>query len=57
MKNYKYISKLKLWMEFCDDFFLVNDIDIHQLNLEPFKSLQIFFENPFKNVFFAFFEQ
>jgi hypothetical protein len=44
-------------MEFCDDFFLVNDIDIHQLNLEPFKSLQIFFENPFKNVFFAFFEQ
>jgi hypothetical protein len=38
MKNYNYTSKLKLWVEFCSDFFLVNDIDIHQLNLGPFKN-------------------
>jgi hypothetical protein len=33
-------------------FFVVNDIDIHQLNLIPFISLKKLVENPFKNVFF-----
>jgi hypothetical protein len=41
-------------MEFHNDFFVANDIDIHQLNLGPFRSLQILFENPFKNVFLHF---
>jgi hypothetical protein len=30
------------------NFFVVNDIDIHQLNLKPFKSLKSLIENPFK---------
>jgi hypothetical protein len=30
------------------NFFVVSDIDIHQLNLRPFKSLQILVENPLK---------
>jgi hypothetical protein len=30
------------------NFFVVNDIDIHQLNLGPFKSLKSLVENPFK---------
>jgi hypothetical protein len=30
----------------------VNDIDIHQLNLGPFKILERMVENPLKNVFF-----
>jgi hypothetical protein len=35
-----YISKLGLWVEFLlVKFFMVNDIDIHQLNLGPFKFL------------------
>jgi len=29
MKTYKYISKLRLQMEFCSDLFVINDIDIH----------------------------
>jgi hypothetical protein len=42
MKNWKYTSKLRLWMEFCSEcFFVVNDIDIHQLNLKPFRSLKL----------------
>jgi len=37
MKNHTYISKLGLWVEcFVDFFFVVNDIDIHQLNLKAF---------------------
>jgi len=33
-------SKLGLWVEFLlVNFFMVNDIDIHHLNLGPFKSL------------------
>jgi hypothetical protein len=40
MKNYKYTSKLRLQVEFCSKFFMVNDIDIHQLNLRPFKFLK-----------------
>jgi hypothetical protein len=39
------------------NFLVVNDIDVHQLNLRPFRSLQFLVENPFnKCVFFAFFE-
>jgi len=29
MKNYIYISKLGLWVEFFVEFFVMNDIDIH----------------------------
>jgi hypothetical protein len=36
-------------------FLVVSDIDIHQLNLNPFNSLQFLVENPFKKcVFFHF---
>jgi hypothetical protein len=36
-------------------FLVVSDIDIHQLNLKSFKSLQFLVENPFKKcVFFHF---
>jgi len=39
MKIFKYTSKLRLHVEFYNDFFLVvNDINIHQLNLGPFRS-------------------
>jgi hypothetical protein len=34
------------------NFLLVNDIDVHQLNLRPFKSLQFLVENPFKKCVF-----
>jgi hypothetical protein len=54
MTHYKYISKLRLQMEFCSDFFVVNDIDIHQLNLRPFKSFFLV-ENPFKKCVFLHF--
>jgi hypothetical protein len=30
------------------NFFVVNNIDIHQLNLKPFRSLKSLVENPFK---------
>jgi hypothetical protein len=36
-------------------FLVVNDIDIHQLNLEAFRSLKILVENPFKNYYFLHF--
>jgi hypothetical protein len=37
---------------------VVNIIDVHQLNLRPFKSLKVLVENPFKTcVFFALHEQ
>ncbi len=36
-------------------FFTVNDIDIHQLNLGPFKILELLVENPLKNVFLNLF--
>jgi hypothetical protein len=29
-------------------FLVVNDIDVHQLNLRPFRSLQFLVENPFE---------
>jgi hypothetical protein len=51
IKNYKYTSKLR-WVEFFNDlFFVVNDIDIYQLNLGPFKSLNFLIENPLKMCF------
>jgi len=46
MKNYKYTSKLRLWVKFVMKFFMVNDIDIHQLNLGPIKSFKNLVENP-----------
>jgi hypothetical protein len=39
-------------VEFCNEFLLVNDIDVHQLNLRPFRSLQFLVENPFKTCVF-----
>jgi hypothetical protein len=43
-----YISKLRLWVEFLIEFFfVVNEIDMHQLNLEPFIILHFLVENSF----------
>jgi hypothetical protein len=39
-------------MEFLSEFFMLYDIDIHQLNLGQFKILIFLDEIPFKNVFF-----
>jgi len=39
MKICIHISKLGLWVEsWVEPFFVFNDIDIHQLNLGPFRS-------------------
>jgi hypothetical protein len=56
LKNYTHISKLRLWVEFLGEFFfIVYDIDIHELNLKPFKDLKFLDEISFKKcVFFAF---
>jgi hypothetical protein len=35
----------------------MNDIDIYQLNLGPFRSLKFLIENPLKNVFSILLEQ
>jgi hypothetical protein len=52
MKNYKYTSKLRLWVEFCNDFsFVVNDIDIYKVNLGSFRNLIFLVENPLKMCF------
>jgi hypothetical protein len=37
------------------NFFVVNDIDIHQLNLKPFRSLKSLVENIFKKIVFLHF--
>jgi hypothetical protein len=42
-------------VEFCSDFLMVNDIDIHQLNLEPFKIFKILAENPITKCVFCHF--
>jgi hypothetical protein len=55
MKNCKYTSKLRLLVEFCNEFLVVNDIDVHQLNLRPFISLQILVEIPFNKCVFLHF--
>jgi hypothetical protein len=48
-------SKPRLWVEFSGEFFIVYDIDIHELNLWPFKDLKFMDEISLKNVFIAFF--
>jgi hypothetical protein len=55
MKNCKYTLKLRLWVEFCDDFFGGEYIDIHQLSLKPLRSLQFLAKNPFKKCVFLHF--
>jgi hypothetical protein len=50
-----YISKLKLWVEFLGEFFMVYDIDIHELNIKPFKDLKFLDEISFRNVCFFHF--
>jgi len=47
-----YISKLGLWVEFFVDYFAMDDMDIHQLSLKPFRILEFFVENPFKKCVF-----
>jgi hypothetical protein len=34
------------------NFLVVSDIDVHQLNLRPFRSSQFLVENPFKKCVF-----
>jgi len=51
LQNMKIVNILQNWSygwSFVMNFFVVNDIDIHQLNLGPFKSLKSLVENPFK---------
>jgi len=36
-------------------FLVVSNIDVHQLNLKPFRSLQVLVENPFKKCVFLHF--
>jgi hypothetical protein len=36
-------------------FLVVSDINVHQLNLRPFRSSQFLVENPFKKCFFLHF--
>ncbi len=56
MKNCIHTSKLGLLVEFCGDFFLWLDIDIHHLNLRPSKSLKFLVEISLKNMcYFIFF--
>jgi hypothetical protein len=44
-----YTSKLTLWV----NFFMVYDIDTHQLNLRPFRNLKFLDEILFKNCVFC----
>jgi hypothetical protein len=39
-KNCIYTSKLRLWVEFLGEFFILFDIGIHELNLGPFRNLK-----------------
>jgi hypothetical protein len=42
-------------VEFLGECFVVNDFNIHALNVRPFRSLELLVENPFKKCdFFAF---
>jgi hypothetical protein len=50
--KFAYILKTRL-MDFWVIFFMVYDIDIHQLNLEPFKKLKFLDETPLKFYFFC----
>jgi hypothetical protein len=50
-----YISKPRLWVEFLVNFLkIVNGIDIHQLNLQPFRNLKSLDEIRFKKLVFIF---
>jgi hypothetical protein len=42
-------------VKFLGKCFVVNDIDIHQLNIGPFGSLKLLVENPFKKYVFLHF--
>jgi hypothetical protein len=54
-KNCMYNSKVKLWMELLGEFLMMYDIDIHELNLGPFKDLKFLNQNSLKKcVCFAF---
>jgi len=48
MQNYKYTSKLRSRVKFCNDFFGGDDIDLYQLNLRPLKNLHFLVEKPLK---------
>jgi hypothetical protein len=48
---YIYISN-GLWVEFFVDYFVMDDMDIHQLSFKPFRILEFFLENPFKKCVF-----
>jgi hypothetical protein len=37
------------------NFLVVSEIDVHQLNLKQFKSLEVLVENPFKKCVFLHF--
>jgi hypothetical protein len=42
-------------VEFLGEFFVMDDLNIHALNIGPFRSLKLLVENPFKKCnFFAF---
>jgi hypothetical protein len=47
-KDCIYTSKLRLWVEFLGEFFMVYDIDIHEFNLGPFRDEIFFNEFSFK---------
>jgi len=53
-ENCIHISKLRLWVEFFVEIFVVTIIDIHQLNLGPFGSLKFLVENSLKMCGFFF---
>jgi hypothetical protein len=55
-KNCIYTSKLRLWVEFLGEFFfMVYDIDIHELNLRPLRYLKFLDEISLKNLCFFHF--
>jgi hypothetical protein len=56
-KNCTYTSKLRLWVEFLGEFFILYDIDIHELNLRPFRDLKFLDEISLKKCGFCSFEQ
>jgi hypothetical protein len=55
MKYCIHTSKLGLWVNVLVNFFVVNDIDIHQLNLGPFENFKFVIENSLQIIFFFIF--
>jgi hypothetical protein len=53
MKNYIHTSKPGLRWSFLGNFLVVTIIDIHQMNLELFGSLNFLVENSLKVCFFS----